>query len=621
VQSIVDWAPQHLVIPAKESPKIVGHFDWQYSPHLREPCHWFNDPFVRRITLMAGLQRGKTLFMLLCLCWVIANDPGPTMLVMTDENTLRRRMKRLRPLFGANPFLLEKLGGRVDNLFLGELTDLGSMMLALAWAGSAAMLSDFPIRYEFLDELVLWQQILAGLSLDPMGLLRGRQGTHADDGKTVIVSSGGNAGDLLDVEFEDGDKCEYWIECPKCSVWQIPLWHDKEQKGCYVMLDRDKSGDWLRLGDYETGRHARYVCPSCMKTWTDYDRVEAMQTGRWLPAGITMGRAGVPSVEVPPTPYKSARIRAVMTHPRISSLGTMAADWVRADVQLKGGNKTALKYFLNNHEAVSWKEEKAQTDEAQLRKHIGAYRSGTVPWGVQAITIHIDVHDNWFRTLVFGWGYQYESWVIEVGQVETVDTREAESYEPLRPLVGKCWAAADSTWLLPSAVTIDCGYRPEPVKDFCRSARTAVFRGNVIPVLGTARRMPRTYSKVPVDAVLTRYDLNTVELKDRLWRHLFEAQTPGPGYMHLPADVPGYAILELCSEHKIVKAGQPIWLPKKEGRDNHTWDAAYHGVFAALLIGVGNMPMLSGTPTPKPAPAPPQSAPPVQTRKIRTRYD
>jgi len=599
VEPIVDWAPKHLVIPAKESPKLAGLFDWQYSPHLREPCNWFNDPYVRRITLMAGLQRGKSLFMMLCLCWLIANDPGPTMLVMTDENTLRRRMKRIRPLFAANDYLLRKLGGKVENLFLGELTDLGDMVLTLAWAGSAAMLSDYPIRYEFLDELVLWQQTLISLSLDPMALLRGRQNTHAEDSKTVTVSSSGNVGDLLDTEFEEGDRCEYWVRCPICDFPQIPIWRDPEDKDSRMMLDKDKAGDWLSIREYESGRHARYVCPSCMKPWTDYDRMAAMDYGRWLPAGVTMDPHGNIVGEILPTPYKSARVRAVMVHPRLGSLGKMGADWVRAQAKLKAGDVSGLKYFLNNHEAFSWRDEKSDTDVDRLKTHRGAYRSGQAPWGVQAIVIAIDVHDDWFRVVILGFGFLFEAWQIEVIRIETSDTKEIQGYDPLKPLLVRPWQLADGQWLVPSAVVIDSGYQTEPVKTFCRANRHAVHNANLIPIRGSPRRLSRMYQKFPDDESLIVYELNPLMFKDQLYRMLFASQEPGPGYMHLPEDATAEVIGELCSEHKVVgKDGYPVWQPKKDRRDNHTWDASYYALFAAHLIGVGLLGPLPETPPP-----------------------
>jgi len=132
------------------------------------------------------------------------------------------------------------------------------------------------------------------------------------------------------------------------------------------------------------------------------------------------------------------------------------------------------------------------------------------------------------------------------------------------------------------------------------------------------------YTKIPQDAVLMLYELNTVEYKDQLWRMLFEAQHPGPGYMHLPSDVGGDVFGELCSEHKLIVDGRPTWVPKKDGRDNHAWDCSVYSLFAATLIGVGMMKPLAERPAKQahqaPAPAP-ASAGPKHTRKIRTHYD
>ena len=103
--SIVEWAPQHLIIPAKESPNLSGLFDWKSSPHLREPCHWFNDPYVRQITLTAGLQRGKSLYMMLCAAWAMVHGiaelfisgrlkPMQTMTRAEREATVASLLKR-----------------------------------------------------------------------------------------------------------------------------------------------------------------------------------------------------------------------------------------------------------------------------------------------------------------------------------------------------------------------------------------------------------------------------------------------------------------------------------------------------------------------------------------------
>lgn len=622
VPSVVEWAPEHLRIPAKESPKLAGLFDFDYSPYLIEPCQWFCDPYVREITLQACLQGGKTLFSLVCLAWLTANDPGPTMVVMTDENTLRRRMRRLRATFEANPFLMRQLGGKIDNLHIGEPTDLEGMMLLLAWSNSAAMMADVPVRYVFADEVALWQGTVGVTEVDAISHLRGRQLTFEDQRKLVKISSPENVGDLFDTEFNDGDRCEYWVPCGHCSHWHIMRWHDNDDPGVYAVLEKDKGGDWLKPREYESGRHCRYVCPSCGKVWSDYARAAAVRAGKWLPAGVTMGAGGKVEGEIVPAAYKSARISGLMVHPRLRSLNQMAAEWVKALVAIKQGNKGPLKRFLNAQVGQSWKEEKTVTDEARLRKHLGDYQSGAVPWGVQAITVAVDVHENWFRYKVDGWGHLYECWSLEIGRIETGDTLQIESFDPLKGLIGQARQLADGLWLRPSAVGIDCGYRPDTVKNFCREARGLVHNGNLLPVRGSPRRMNRLYSKFAADPTLTVYELNTLEYKDQAWRLLFEAQKPGPGYMHLPADTMGDVIGELCSEHKLVQAGQPVWVPKTDGRDNHSWDCTYVGLFLAQLVGVGRMGPLPEKPPESPTkPAPKTREPPEPTRKIRTHYD
>jgi len=624
VPSLAVWPEGELILPGIES-DAAGPFTYDLAPWERGICEALTDPFVREVTVSAPLQMGKTMIGMLWMCHVVRYEPANMIVVMADENTLKRRMKRLRATFKANPFLLEALGGSIDSFHIGEPTELGDMLLYLAWSNSDATMASDPIPYVIADEVALWSPFAGRSGIHGLNHLRGRTLAFPNRGKLLVISSPRNTGDDFDLQYQAGDRCEYWVPCPRCRYWHVMQWWDKDNPDVYVTLDRDERGDWLSLEAYESGRHVRYRCPSCTAVWSDYARAAALADGQWLPAGVTMGPGGAVEGEMPVTPYKSFHVDGLMGHPRLRSLRSMAVAFVRAQLALKGGRAEPLRHFQNNHRGLPWKETRAETDEGMLRRHIDAgYRSGEVPWGVQAITIAVDVHDNWFRVKVDGWGYLYECWPIEIMRIETSDTRESEAYEPLRPLLVRSWQTADGQWLLPSAVTIDSGYRPSPVKNFCLDNRSVVWRGNLIPVRGSPRQMRRMYTKVPQDAVLMLYELNTVEYKDQLWRMLFEAQHPGPGYMHLPSDVGGDVFGELCSEHKLIVDGRPTWVPKKDGRDNHAWDCSVYSLFAATLIGVGMMKPLAERPAKQahqaPAPAP-ASAGPKHTRKIRTHYD
>lgn len=76
--------------------------------------------------------------------------------------------------------------------------------------------------------------------------------------------------------------------------------------------------------------------------------------------------------------------------------------------------------------------------------------------------------------------------------------------------------------------------------------------------------------------------------------------------MHLPADITPEIVGELCSEHKIIVKGRPVWVPKKEGRENHTWDAVYYNLWLAHFVGIGG---LGELPEASPPAAPTQPKP------------
>jgi phage terminase large subunit GpA-like protein len=68
-------------------------------------------------------------------------------------------------------------------------------------------------------------------------------------------------------------------------------------------------------------------------------------------------------------------------------------------------------------------------------------------------------------------------------------------------------------------------------------------------------------------------------------------KSPGPGYMHLPNDLPYEILRMLASEAQFVKrarSGREIvtWQKKPGFRDNHPWDASVYCDLAAELAGV-----------------------------------
>ena len=110
------------------------------------------------------------------------------------------------------------------------------------------------------------------------------------------------------------------------------------------------------------------------------------------------------------------------------------------------------------------------------------------------------------------------------------------------------------------------------------------------------------------------------EMKDRLYRLLYETNTPGPGYMHLPADTTDEVFEQLASEEqRKVRSGShydTIWV-QKGSRPNHLWDCSVYSAFAAEIAGARFLQNPNAT-----VPAAKQTAEIKQAgmQKIRTKY-
>jgi len=602
--TIVEWAPQNLRLPSKETNVNPGLFRFEYSPFLEEICDWFNDREVREITVMACTQAGKTVLTILCLAWILCVAPAHTMIVMPDENTVRRRLKaRLRPTFQANPMLMAKLGGRIENLLIGEPTVFDEMNLYISWAHSASMMADVPVCYIFADEVGKYPETTGDTEVDPLKLLRERQRTYRSRSKLVKVSSPDTVGDLMDTEFMAGDQCEYWVPCEKCRFWHV-------MDVTCLELDKGPDGDFLDPNVYLFGRkynapRARYRCPSCGVVWNDYHRADALREGLWLPRGVTMGAGGHVEGKVPPAVHKSCRINAFMVHPQIQSIEELAMLWSAAQIAKRARALRPLKHFNNSQLGRSWKETAREPDANRLARLVESWHMGAPPAGVQAVTMGFDVHPDHLWYVVMGWGYLFEGWLIQAGRLETGTTKEVESYTPAADLVQRPWQLPGLGYTDTALALIDCGFEYDVVLDVCRRWAYARLQA----VKGTDKLRAQTYHRTAVEGTL-RWDLNVDQVKDRLHRQLFETEAQGPGYIHLPADAPPELFAHWCNEHKVMRSKGVhrvgVWEPVTDHADQHLWDCLVYATAAAMIAGVGERigPYAPSEPPPRPLPRP-----------------
>ena len=130
---------------------------------------------------------------------------------------------------------------------------------------------------------------------------------------------------------------------------------------------------------------------------------------------------------------------------------------------------------------------------------------------------------------------------------------------------------------------MDRGFEYDVVLDVCRKWSWARLQA----VKGTDKLRAQTYRQAAVEGTI-RWDLNVDQVKDRLHRQLFETETQGSGYIHLPTDTPPEVYSHWRNEHKVLRSKGvnrvAVWEPVTEHAKQHLWDCL---VYATAAAGVG----------------------------------
>jgi len=376
----------------------------------------------------------------------------------------------------------------------------------------------------------------------------------------------------------------------------------------------------LEADVYRQGGYARYVCPRCDVTWSETDRWQAVCNGKYVPAGYELDAAGHVVGDPPRRTHRSFRITCLMLHPGIQTIDYLAARWAEAVKALKVGDKGPMQGVINSRFAEVWEEREKEPEEAKLYPHISeVYERGIVPPGVQLLTAAVDVQLDHVWMEIQGWGYQFESWTIYAGRLETGNTELAENFEIVRQMLNATWPLyEDPKRKMRLALGgIDAGYRTDLVYDLCRRWTELP----VVPLMGFGedRMSGRLYRAAKLADGLVRYDINVDRFKDIIYRLLFIQDIHGAGYQHLFKDFPPEFLKHYINECQVhlVKGHRTyqVWQPIDDHKPNHLWDCKVYNRLLAEIAGVPGLP----DPDEKPRNQEPIGRP-IKRRPVHTKY-
>lgn len=573
------WVETHMSIPEGYA-AMPGRVNLNVTPYLRGMFDALDDPQVEIITCLFGTQLGKSLFAYGSMLSLTCQSPGPILLVMPTEPDARELAGGL-----LKDFVIDSPPAR-DRLVADErgITKEGfnfeSCNWYFAWSNSAASLARRAIRYVFYDEVEKYPPFV-GREADPIRLGDARLRTYRNTTgcKSIRISSPTTREGLMGRSFEQSDRRLFWAPCPECGLYQPLTWSQ-------VRWPKSAGGHSIDSDEIRESNLAWYQCKQCERQWSDADRIEAMRRSVWVPSGCRANEDGIVVGDIPRSIHAGFQISALYSF--FVRLNQLVASFLEAQHDLG-----ALMAFVMQDLGEFWEEKETEIAEEPLRNHRESYSMGFAPEGVQVITCAVDVQRGYFVTETRGWGYGLESWVLDCRIIQS----DMQLHEYLRdkrfPRTN-----ADGEWIdeltMPSLsirlVLIDARDQTSYIYELIQAWSDVDIR----PAMGSdymagalkVKASPITKSartKRAYQYAMLRYLFEDLFWKDTAAR-LAQVNEPGPGYMHLPADIPDEWFRQFMSERKVIdrRAGKrgrtkrPLryWKARSEHTPNHYWDCA-----------------------------------------------
>lgn len=559
-----EWADRYRFLdPLVNS--AGGRYSSAWTPYARE---WMDNAalgWVRQTTIVAGTQIGKTETINNVLGYAIAQDPGPSMLVVPrSKDVVTTQERRILPMIESTPALGAE---RTDHAHDEKRTEMlfRRSVLYLRSSQSPADLASVPVRYLFADEVDKYPG-WAGREAAPLDLAKERQRTFWN-ATTYVVSTPTTRDGVVQREFEDGDRRRYWVPCPHCGTFQL------------LKFEQIRWPDTLRTSaEIRKTRDVVYLCSSCERHIPDTAKRAMLLAGVWCPSDVAFDewtRGGVRERER--NDHRSYHIWA--------GYSPWLAWWqLAAQFVASKGDPQRLQNWVNSWLAEVWEDKvEAPTSslvDAAVKPGLRMGSGDSVPADVIVATAGVDVQKNGLFYVVRGWGYDEETWLLAAGFVATFEELEDVLFRQV-------WTKHGSVGV--RCALVDSRYRRDEVLEFVRrrpAARMAAGVDRQGPIDFTTTKLekhPRTGQPLP-NSVLV-WSLTVGRFKDYL-----SARMRRPETWHLPEDLPDGYRAQITSEHKIrARSGSRLverWVPKPGSSANHYWDAEVYAAAAAKMLRV-----------------------------------
>lgn len=545
---------------------IPGHFKSANSPWVREVMEAMADPDIRLVSIVAPVQSSKTIGAELCLCYIVANFPGPCLwLSQTDADAKDQAEARLHKLFSEcdavkKLFPADRHKKKTQTVFFSN-----GMTLWVLGAHAKSNLQSRSIRWLIGDETWQWPN-------GHMQQAEARVTAFGWLGKCIFLSQGGTENDDTHRKFETTDMREWEFKCPKCGKYQPYKWSNIEWDKNY----RDGEG---RMDFAKVRSSVRLVCEFCKHEIADSDANRKL---------LNSSAKFVPQNPNAPTTKAGFHWNSLAS----MSWGELAEMYLRAKESGRRGDLEGLKNFYQKRLALPWGD---LEEDFTLDISPSGYRMGD-DWESEAAVgakgailppphenknrvrlrfLTVDVQMDHFYTVVRSWACDASSRLVYCAKLQTW-----EDVEILQNRFG----------VFPQLVFVDAGYSTFEVYRNCAKHNWTALMGDGrrdFPHRVNGKITQRFYSTARHPLVSDRkcrmHYWSNLGIKDTLAR-LRSNQNPDEGSTwEVPSDVPEEYLKMLDSEQRVKKGNSWEWRQIGK-RPNHYWDCEAMQVCAAYMM-------------------------------------
>ncbi len=552
---VSDWAERHRILD--DSSNLAGRWSNDVTPYLVEIMNTLNDDYIRQVYFCKASQIGGTAALINMLCYIIMQQPAPTMIVYPSDDLAKDVSNDfLKPAFRLIPEIKQIF---LENASKELKLKFKPMLLYLRGAGSPAKLASKPIKYLFFDEI----DKMGGASkkeASPYNLALERTKTFRPQEKVFACSTPTlKTNYIWDLHDNADEVRHYFVLCPHCGEYI-------ELKFKQIIFDKDEA---KTMSAYERAQTAVYVCQECGCEITDSQKPKMLRGGEWR--AVKKRGIGKP---------KSVGFW-------INSLYSMFLKW--ADIVeefLKSkDDPDKLQNFVNSWLGEAWEDTKLKTSEDLVMERQTDLSEFVVPAWAKMLTGGVDVQETSLYYTIRAFGDYTTSQNVTHGQVL--------SFADIERVMNLEYKTEDGRSMTVELALIDSGYQADATYDFC------IDNGDwATPVKGASNPMRDRYKISKIDKRDSKaYGMQLVivdggQFKDSIAARMQRENGTGSWMVYKDCDEE-YA-KQVTSEHKVsTKAGNGKkvlkWEPKYSHADNHYLDCEVYALAAAEIRGVRNL--------------------------------